>query len=279
LILSVFLLLLTSPVGSQSLTTVTSWTTATGEVTSTSYTTFAAGTTSITSVTTSIYSNSFTLPAELPRICYFSYVNVTSLKAGERLVGKVVVDYPLDFYVMSKAQFSQLPRSHCDEEHPALLKASSVKSYTLDWVVPSDGNYYLVFFSYNPSFPQPKITGSLTLQFAESQLIVSTLYTTSSDAVVSATTKTVSSEYYSTVQEALGGSTSYLMLLAIVVVAALIVGAFVMASRRKKPKSVSAEQKGSQAAVRAEKQFCVNCDAQLALGSKFCNKCGSAQTQ
>jgi ribosomal protein L40E len=229
----------------------------------------------MTSVTTSFYSYSFTLPAELPRICYYHYVN-GSLTAGQRLVGKVVADYPLDFYVMSTAQFGQLPHSHCEDEHPALLKASYVKSYTIDWVAPSDGNYYLVFYSYNPSAPQPKITGSLSLQFADSQLIVSTLYSTSTGTVVSATTQTLSSVYYSTIQTFPGGSTFYLVVLAVVFLAALVVAFVVRASRRKA--TTPAATTPRMEALKQEKQFCVNCGAELALGSKFCNKCGSAQT-
>jgi ribosomal protein L40E len=275
LVLSVIPLLLTPTVSTQSLTTITSWTTTTSQVTSTSYTTFAAATTSITSMTTTTDSYSFTLPAQQQRRCFYDYVNGT-FKAGERVVGKVTVDVDtIDFFVMSKNQLLEFSHGYCDQEVSAYVKAINVKSYVLDWVVPSDGEYDFVFFSYSSTGPKPQITGSFSVQYALSQLVASTLRSTASTTIMSATTETLSSAYYSTVQTFLGGSTFSIVLLVVAVFVALAVGFVVRASRRRARTTVAVKARTGK---EEGKKFCINCGAGLAPNSKFCSKCGSAQS-
>jgi hypothetical protein len=273
LILSAVLLLFTSTVGSQSLTTITSWTTATGQVTSTSYRTFAVATTSVTSMSTDTHNYTFTIPAQLARHCYYNYVNAT-FKAGDRVVGKViVVSNTVDFYIMSKAQLLTFNHSPCDQEGTGYVKAIDIKSYVVDWVVPTDGEYNFIFSSYSPSMSKPQITGFFAVQYLHSQLVASTVYSQTGVTTVSANTRTLSSVYYSTVQNPLEGITSPSSLMIIgAVVGILVVVALVAISKRRKGTSTKpVETKG-------QKHFCINCGAELPANSKFCNKCGSAQT-
>jgi hypothetical protein len=276
LILSAVLLLLTSTVGSQSLTTITSWTTATGGVTSTSYRTFAVATTSITSMSTSTSMYSFAMPAVQPRHCYYDYT-LGTFSTGERLVGQAASSIPIDFFVMSKDQYNDFSHGTCDQEYSAYVKSSAVTSYSLNWVVPSDGDYYFVFFN-NPAGSQgtSKATGSFSLQLTYSQLVTSTIYSKAGTTIQSVTTRTMSSLYYSTVGSSLGGITSPVSLVVIGVVAVILVVIAVVAIRKRQKRPVATETKPSE--VSKEKRFCINCGAELPTYSKFCNKCGSAQS-
>jgi hypothetical protein len=188
---------------SQTLTTITSWTTITGQVTITSYRPLAVATTSVTSMSTDTHNYTFTIPAQLARHCYFSYAN-TTLKAGDRVVAKVTVDSDtVDFFVMSKAQLLAFNHSPCDQAQDATtyVKALDIKSYVVNWVVPLDGEYDFVFFSYSPSLPKPKITGSISVQYIYNQLVASTVYSRASTTMVFASTNTLPSLYYSIISE------------------------------------------------------------------------------
>jgi hypothetical protein len=259
--------------GSQSLTTITSWTTVTGQVTSTSYRTFAVATTSVTSTSTATHNYTFTIPAQLARHCYFTYWNAT-FRAGDRVVGKViVVSNTIDFYIMSNAQLQSFNHSPCDEEGTGYVKALDIKSYVVDWVVPADGEYNLVFFSYSPSVSKPKITGFFAVQYMHSQLVASTVYSQTGATTVSTSTRTLTSVYYSTVQNPLGGIASPLSLIIVGVIVGIIVVVVAVVAfpkRRKGPGAKPLETK-------EQKRFCINCGAELPANSKFCNKCGSAQ--
>jgi hypothetical protein len=264
----------------QGLTTITSWTTMAGQVTSTSYRTFAVTTTSITSLSTDSHYYTFTIPAQLARHCYFIYANIT-FKAADRVVGKVTVDSnTIDFYVMSRGQLVAFNHSPCDQaqDATAYVKALDIKSYVLDWVVPSDGEYDFVFSSYSASMPKPKITGAFSVQYILSQLVASTVYSKASTTIQSATTRTISSVYYSTVQSPLDSITSPVSLLIIgVIVGIIVVVALVVVPKREKTRA-RAERTGGPSRTEKEKSFCINCGAELPLKSKFCNKCGSPQS-
>jgi ribosomal protein L40E len=280
LVLSAIALLLTPTVNSQSYTTITSWTTETSQVTSTSYSTFAVGTTTQTSTATNIVMNeySFTLPALSARACYYADVS-GSFHAGDKLDGKVVASSVMDFYVMSSAQFQPFSHGRCDQQYPALVTARNViSSYSLNWTVPVDGTYYFVFFNHASwGSGTNQVVGSFSLENSESQSSTLTLtgWSTASNLITFAMTMTASSVYSSTVQTFPWSNlpTNYIeYLVVIVVLAAIALGAiFISGKRARKPTAAKAK---------AEKgvQFCINCGAELPPRSKFCNKCGSAQS-
>jgi hypothetical protein len=256
------------------LTTITSWTTATGQVTSTSYRTFAVATTSVTSMSTDTHNYTFTIPAQLARHCYFTYGNQT-FKAGDRVVGKViVVSNTIDFYIMSRTQLVAFNHSPCDQEGTAYVKALDIKSYVVDWVVPADGEYDFVFFSYSPSASKPQITGSFAVQYIHSQLVASTVYSQTSVTTVSANTRTLTSVYYSTLQNPLGviASPFWLMIIGVIVGIIVVVVAVVAIPKRRKGAGAKPLE------TKEQKRFCINCGAELPAYSKFCSKCGSAQS-
>jgi hypothetical protein len=260
LALSVIPLLLTPPVSSQTYVTITSRTTETGQVTTTSYGTSDIATQTITTTATNTYHYSFSLPALPARDCDYDYVNGT-FHAGDILVGKVVTNAIMDFYVMSSDQFHQVVLGSCSIKYSALLVARRVlSSYSLYWVVPADGVYYFVFFNYaswGSGTGQP--VGSFTLESSVNQSSTLTLRTRVTQSTVVATVTTLSSSYLSTVQSPSGlilPMSFFVYLVTIVVLEAIAIGTL-----------ISEE----------EMRFCANCGAVLPSDSKTCKECGSAQ--
>jgi hypothetical protein len=280
LVLPAIALLLTPSVSSQSYTTITSWTTETSQVTSSTYSTFAVATTTLTSTVTNTYNYSFTIPALSARACHYNYIAFANLTAGDRLVGQVVTSSVMDFYVMSSAQFQGF-HGPCNKQYPALVTANNVvSSYSLDWVVPADGTYYFVFFNY-ASWGQGtnQVVGSFSLEFLVPVSYPYSRYTTMTHLITFAITETAGSMYSSTVQTSPWSSlpmTYIEYLVVIVVLGAIAVGAILLSGKRaRKPAAAKARGK-----VKAKKevQFCINCGAELPRDSKFCNRCGSAQS-
>jgi ribosomal protein L40E len=281
LILSAVLLLLTSTVGSQSLTTITSWTTVTSQSTSTSSgRTAVATSTGTQTVNNSVVSmQTFTVPAVQPRKCYIHYFTYQGT-AGDRLQGRWTSDYVLNFYILSESNYAKW--KYCGDPGSTYVTVEMARSYSVNFVLPETGTVYFAFENYAAgSDTSSSRTVTFSLYGMDAQSVTSTLYSTWSSPIVLGTTKTVMSLQYSTIQpsiQPLGGG-SYLVIFVVAVVLALVVAAIVMASRRRAGRGASARPKTSQAATRVEKQFCVNCGAELAPNSKFCIKCGSAQTQ
>jgi hypothetical protein len=260
LALSVISLFLTPPVTSQAYITITSKTTETGQVTTTSYGTSAIATQTLTSTITNTHDYSFTLPALPARDCDYDDVNGT-FNAGDRLIGTVVTNGIMDFYVMSSDQFHQFTHGSCNRQFPALVAARKViSSYSLYWVVPADGVYYFVFFNYASwGSGTNQVIGSFSLEYPVSQSATLTLRTRTSQPTVLAITEISSSVYPSTIQMSPGPvlpMSLFVYLVIIVILEAIAIGTMISEK---------------------EMRFCVNCGAVLPLDSKSCNKCGSAQ--
>jgi hypothetical protein len=260
LALSVISLFLTPSVTSQAYVTITSKTTETGQVTTTSYGTSAIATQTLTSTVTNIHDYSFTLPALPARDCDHDDVNGT-FNAGDRLIGKVVTNGIMDFYVMSSDQFHQFVLGSCNRQFPALVAARKViSSYSLYWVVPADGVYYFVFFNYASwGSGTNQVVGSFTLENPVSRSATLTLRMKVSQSTVIATPETLTAVYHSTLQispDLVLPMSLFVYLVVIVVLEAIAIGTMISEK---------------------EMQFCVNCGAVLPLDSKSCNKCGSAQ--
>ena len=245
---------------SQAYVTITSQTTETGQVTTTSYGTSDIATQTITSSVTKTAHYSFNLPALPARDCDYDYVNGT-FHAGDTLVGRVVTNAIMDFYVMSRDQFHRIAAESCNLNYPALIAARRiVSSYSLYWVVPADGEYYFVFFNYASwGSGADKVVGSFTFESSVSQSSTLTLRTRVTQSTVLATATTLSSSYLSTVQSSSGlilPMSFFVYLVIIIVLEAIAIGTL-----------ISEE----------EMRFCANCGAVLPSDSKSCKKCGSAQ--
>jgi ribosomal protein L40E len=185
----------------------------------------------------------------------------------------------INFYVMSKDQYDKMGVRCVIDISNALVRATNVDSYSLNWVVPSDGEYYFVFYNFAVAGERGAVTGSFTLQFPTSQLVTSTLQSTVSNEITFPT-ETIASTYSSTIMmpfQWVGNNLPY-VIVGVIVIAGVLAGAVIMGTKRtSKPPKSKVKVAKREAKAKTDVQFCINCGAELPLKSEFCNKCGSAQ--
>jgi hypothetical protein len=276
LLLAVSVVVLAPMAGSQTLTTITSLTTATHEVTSTSYSTAAVRTTTATSTVneTILSLTTFTVESAEPRVCHTYHFTYDAF-AGERLQGRWTSNYVINFYLLSESNYAKY--KYCTQPGPTYIKITSARSYSLNWVVPENGTLYFVFENYaSGSLLSEGRTVSFELYTVGPQTSTSVQYSTASAESVLRSTVTLSSVYYSTVQSTAEGITSSttLMVIGLVVGILIVITILIIMKRQKRPVLAKTEKPSS---VGEQKRFCINCGAELPPGSKFCTKCGSTQ--
>jgi ribosomal protein L40E len=254
-------------------------------VTNTSYS--YSVTSYVTSTSSLFVSIQFTVTAH----CHYSYYpfNASGLK-GTEIFGGVLTSSKMDFYIMTGNQYSDFTSAggRTCQGIPAsgLVVAKGVTSaYAIDWVVPpNEGTYYFIFA--NPyaldatvQFGLWKQAPVTELAYVTSLIVWTETRTATPTATQSSATPTLSSVYSSTLQTSpgLARPTTYIEYLAVIVVlGAIAVGAILISGKRaRKP---TAAKETSEAKTKKEVQFCINCGAELPRDSKFCNKCGSAQS-
>ncbi len=213
----------------QAFTTVTSWTTRTGVTTSDGYSTVAVATSSVTSTSTTTTTYSLEIPAAKERWCYWEEVNGTYV-AGDRLVGQLTANNPIDFIVASQAQhdYFMLPTVQCPQwaSLHGDVEAKGVRLYALNWVVPADGTYYFMFLNFAKGGGEPAVSLTFSLQYPVRWQVAVTVYHTSTMLATLETVETQSSVYSTQVSAPLGGSSLYAAFVAIVVLAAVVVVVF-----------------------------------------------------
>jgi len=107
-------------------------------------------------------------------------------------------------------------------------------------------------------------------------------HTATPSASQSITTTILSSAYSSTPQTSPGPglpTSSFIEYFVVIVVLAAIAVGSILISRKRARMSPKAKASTSKMNAKKAVQFCINCGAELPDDSKFCNKCGSAQTQ
>jgi ribosomal protein L40E len=283
LLLAVSALVLTPMAGSQSLTTITSLTTATSLMKSTSYHTFAVQTTTATStVTSAIYTaGTFTVQGVKPRQCFGTYFTYDAL-AGEKLQGKWTSNYVINFYVMPESSYAKF--KYCGQPGSTYITMEMATSYSLSWVVPTDGRVYFYFENYaSGSDTASARTVTFELYKIGPASRTSLIYSTTSAQMTLESTAILTSVLYSTLNQpvvlqtgtaAPSMSPTALMIIGIVI-GIIAVAVIVAISKRKRATATSS--KTPLAEKREERGFCINCGAELPPSSKFCNKCGSSQ--
>jgi hypothetical protein len=269
--------------GSQSLTTITSVTTTTHQVTSTSYRTSAVKTTTATYTATLAIFNptTVTVDAAKPRTCYIRSFRYNGT-AGQRLQGKWTSNYVINFYVMSESDYANY--KYCGEPGSTYVTIEMATAYSLNWIVPTSEALRFIFENYAAG---SDLASARTVTFAlykvGPQSSVSVLYSTTSARLTIESTVTLTSLHYSTVNQPLVIQTGpaapsmppiALMIVGIVIGIILVVAIVAVLKREK----TGSSGKRRRRKLGKERNFCINCGAELPLKSKFCNKCGSAQS-
>lgn len=106
-----------------------------------------------------LYSNSFTLKGTNSGSCQYEYVNVQD-KGSLTVIGSIQSNNPIDFYIVNDlSQFSSIP---CSQKPTQIeLSVLDIVSYSVNWLVPDNGNHYFVFFNPYPS--DASVTVNLSL--------------------------------------------------------------------------------------------------------------------
>ena len=267
LVLSAILLLYLPTVLSQNATTVTS--------TQFSY---YSMTTVFTSSSTALAFNPFTVPGHSGTSCYYKYSAWDSTGfEGKEILGSLMSDNKIDFYVMTPGQFSSFQavsgRTCQSMQGGGLVFALGVTSYDLDWVVPtSGGTYYFVFFNAYAKDATINLAVWAENQVTTLAEATTTIVWTETQSVTPTLTQTTASQTQtSTTQASMTGGLDYVAVIAVVLILAII-AAVALRRRGTKPLPPIAPKEASQ------KRFCINCGAELPLTVKFCPKCGSAQS-
>jgi hypothetical protein len=228
-----------------------------------------------------LYSNSFPVPAAgggLHSACNIIDDDFTA-QAGQ-ITGTVSTTYPIDFYLLSQAQYSEWSKLlvFCSGPGSYLVEAqgiSSVKTYHFNVDLATAGQYYIIFFNQSSSLTPNLVVNIMSVGTAETYTATSHSFYTQKILVTGGPSQSSSQQQLQTNSLTLGqnGSVLALGIVAIIVVALV---ALVMKKRRKtETRTVSAKP----AVVASDTMFCRKCGAKIPRDSTFCKECGEKTTK
>jgi ribosomal protein L40E len=264
--------------GGQSYSVSTSSSTRTQQVTIPIYSvsTVATSTQTVTGTRTVFSLTTFVVQGVQPRACWryrFSF-NAT---AGDRLLGNWASNYVINFYIMSDSDYAQF--KYCGVPHGSYLTIDMAKSYSIDWTVPKDGRLNFLFENYaEGSDVESDRTVTFALQKIGALSSTSTVLTTLSLPSVYSTTVTAISLYTTQIPPLSAITASSGSLMTVLGVVVIILVAVVLLFLLTRTKGAKTKPVAPKMATTTQKSFCINCGAELPANSKFCNKCGTAQS-
>jgi hypothetical protein len=120
--------------------------------TTSEFSTLTIGTTTLAQLTTSSYNPASGYipgvfsPYEGPTICFYVPYFFHVEASAQRIQGTISGSSPFNFYIMSKPQYDYfvLASPPCGSSYQALKLDYSIRSFTLDWVAPQPGDYYIL---------------------------------------------------------------------------------------------------------------------------------------
>ncbi len=120
--------------------------------TTSAFSTLTVGTITLAEQTTSSYGPATgTIPGvfsayEGPTVCFYVPYAFHVDASAQRIQGTISGSSPFNFYIMSKPQYAYfvLTSPPCGSSYQALKLDYSIRSFTLDWVAPQPGDYYIL---------------------------------------------------------------------------------------------------------------------------------------
>jgi hypothetical protein len=232
------------------------------------------------------------------KTCYYKYVSIGPEWNGYKIFGSISATNSISFGILSSAQYYQYANGPgwrgavCKFTAQSLFSPGTrLSQYSFNWTVPDSGDtYYFVFF--NPNDVDVQVTFELWT------ISVSTITSTSTrqSSLLQSSARLTSSTQVSLTQgnqpAQLAQPSAFqnlppavLLVVAVIIIGIVIVSALVLSGRRA-GKPPAAKDTGvvrpevTEMPRQAEEgtQFCINCGAKLPPKSKFCNRCGTAQT-
>ena len=215
----------------------TSLTTIESSSTLTSYSTYTIGTTQVTStVIKTVYSGNLPLPGWGSVGCTVAgYPFYAS--PGDLLTVNFVSNVPVDFYIMSAGQFQNVPPSTslCGYGAmpvlPSLKSASYQTSYSLAWTPPFPGTYYVVLMDLQAEPAAVMLSAGVTSPQAQPVVLNATSTTTVTNVnseilstIVTVQSSTAASE---------GMQTQDLLWVAVVLILVALGVVFILSKKRK----------------------------------------------
>ena len=268
---------------SQTFTTITNVLTTSGIYSSNIYSTNTVGTTTETVTSTNTFlSTTDTIVAGNQHTCMFDYWNITVAPGTLAVTG--IIGPPsseIDFYIMTSNQYYYFNHSECgNTPYDAEVAVYDLTStYTLNWKNPPAGSYYIVFST--EKWENNVIYTPFVLLSTFNQEQTSTMIEVETNQMPVTTTGTVTSLLVTQVSASIETGLSIEVIVAAVIAVLAIAGAVYLAKSRKKEVTRVFDEQESKAVRTTKKddgkQFCLNCGKVLPVGSKFCNKCGTAQ--
>ena len=252
-----------------------------------------------------LYSNSFPVTPPARRFgCELAYDDFNAT-AGP-VSGTMTASSPVDFYLVSEENFNEwasLSTAMCTGPITALPGIRSSTSYSFTANLPQSGEYFLLFINFSKTstanvFVVVNSVGSpVTYTTTSDSLYVQAILVTEALSQLSSTPSALAS---TATQSSSLGAYPIFEIAVVGVILIFIVGALLYYVREgRKELTKNRKQKGSKKKSVAtaslitprerartateprkaipEKQFCLECGAQVPTGSKFCNKCGAEQ--
>ena len=120
--------------------------------TTSAFSTLTVGTVTLAELTTSSSGPATgTIPGvfsayEGPTVCFYVPYAFHVDASAQRIQGTILGSSPFNFYIMSKPQYAYfvLTSPPCGSSYQALKLDYSIRSFTLDWVAPQPGDYYIL---------------------------------------------------------------------------------------------------------------------------------------
>jgi len=225
-------------------------------------------------------------------------------QAGDVVKGTVTADNEINFYIMTQKDYDEWnSKGTCGVHVTTIVEETIVGTYEIQFVIPANGKYQLLILNFShENDVKVDLTANIVGIAKESSVVLTRTYTqqsysTQTGVVSTIVTRTATSLHTEQVGQpglSMEVPSLLLMVVGIVVGIGVVVGAFVLRSRRGKPKTETklyepvVEEKTAPEPVVPPRpsrapppgmKFCVHCGTAIPKNARFCTKidCGKPQ--